>query len=249
MGGSARSAAGRPALFVVPHPDDETLAAGVTLAEHVIAGREVHILLLTRGEKSAARHVINGTAVSGWWGVRHDPAVEGYEPLDETAFGAARHRELLAAAGCLGIPAERIHEANLPNEGVTVANATQAIVATADAIGGDVGLWAPSHTVDDHPDHLAAGQAVQQLGVDDPVRWWDRRYYILPAYWSGDPRLPSVTYWWDTPADAAVAARARDACRAYGSWQPRAGVFACGYQSVPEMFAKIDVNPKCLVHK
>lgn len=245
---AAAATAGRPALFVIPHPDDETLAAGVVLAEHVAAGRDVHILLLSRGEKSAVLDVLNGTKTSGWWGVPHDPAVEGYAPLTETTFGAARQRELIAAMGALGIPADRLHEAGLPNEGVTIATAKAAIIAAADIIGGDVGLWAPSHTVDNHPDHLAAGQAVQQLGVDDPTRWWDRRYYVLPSYWA-DSRLSQVQWWWDNPANATITARARNACRVYGSWQPRAGVFACGYQSVPAMFSQIDTTPKCLVHK
>lgn len=238
----------RPALFVVPHADDETLAAGVVIAEHVAAGREVHLLLLSRGEKSVVLDILNGSVTSGWWGVPHDPVVEGYEPLTPEEFGAARVRELVAAAGALGVPADRIHEAGLPNEGVTVEAAKAAIVATADRIGGDVGLWAPSPVVDDHPDHLAAGRAVQQLGVEGPARWWDRRFYILPMYWS-DPRLSQVEHWWDTPASPAIRARAINACRAYASWQPRAGVFACGYQSVVTAFRRVESDPRCLVHR
>ncbi|MFF3867344.1 PIG-L deacetylase family protein [Micromonospora sp. NPDC001898] len=239
---------GRPALFVTAHADDETLAAGVVLAEHVAAGRDVHILLLSRGEKSVVLEGLNGGGTMGWWGVPHNPAVEGYQPLTEQSFGEARLRELVAAAGALGIPQERIHEAGLPNEGVTIAAAKAAIVACADQIGGDVGLWAPSHTVDNHVDHLAAGRAVRELGTDDPVRWWDRRYYVLPMYWQ-DARLSQVQWWWDYSSGPAVTARARNACRAYGSWQPRSGVYACGHHSVYAAFRTVEADPKCLVHK
>ncbi|MCZ7440806.1 PIG-L family deacetylase [Micromonospora sp. WMMC241] len=246
--GAAQAATGRPALFVIPHPDDETLAAGVVIAEHVAAGRDVHLLLLTRGEKSAVMDGLNGTGTMGWWGVTHNPQVEGYAPLTEATFGEARRREITAAAGALGVPADHIHEAGLPNEGVTVASAKAAIVACATDIGADVGLWAPSHTVDNHADHLAAGQAVRQLGTEDPVRWWDRRYYVLPMYWS-DARLSKVDWWWDYAANAQVTNRARNATRAYQGWQPANGMFAIGWHSTYSAFRTIEADPKCLVHR
>lgn len=243
----AAAQTGRPTIFVACHPDDETLGAGVVIAEHVPV-RDTHILWLTRGSKSAVRARLNGDGVAAWWGIAHNPAVEGYAPLTEQQFAAARLQEGLTAAGALGVAADHVHEAGLTDQAVTVAQAKAAIVALADEIGGDVGLWALSHTVDDNPDHLAAGRAVQQLGVEDPARWWDRRYYVLPAYWS-DPRLAQVDWWWDAPSGSTARARAINACRAYGAWQPRAGVFACGYHSVPAMFRQIDTNPRCLVHR
>jgi N-acetyl-1-D-myo-inositol-2-amino-2-deoxy-alpha-D-glucopyranoside deacetylase len=44
---------GRPArlVFVHAHPDDETLATGVAMAHHAIAGDEVHLLTCTLGEE------------------------------------------------------------------------------------------------------------------------------------------------------------------------------------------------------
>lgn len=44
---------GRPArlLLVHAHPDDESLATGVTIAHHVAAGDEVHVLTCTLGEQ------------------------------------------------------------------------------------------------------------------------------------------------------------------------------------------------------
>jgi LmbE family N-acetylglucosaminyl deacetylase len=36
-------------LFVLAHPDDESMGAGGTIARHVRAGVEVHLLCLTRG--------------------------------------------------------------------------------------------------------------------------------------------------------------------------------------------------------
>src|SRR5262249_40574059 len=79
--------AGRPWILVVPHPDDETLGAGVALAEKIAEGREAHILLLTRGTHSAVLQHINGARWSSWCRTWHNPAAEGYEPLDADSFG------------------------------------------------------------------------------------------------------------------------------------------------------------------
>ncbi|MFI1197687.1 PIG-L deacetylase family protein [Micromonospora sp. NPDC020750] len=247
---------GRPVIFVVPHPDDETLGAGVPIAEHVAAGRDVRILLLTRGTASNARAAINGTANPGtWWGPWHDPATEGYQPLSPELFGQARYDEMVAALGCLGVPADRIHEAGLLDTQVTIPAVKQAIVALADTLPqdrGDIGLWAPSYVVDDNPDHIAAGEAVRQLGAENPARWPDRRWWILPAYWT-DARLSQVAEVWDTPTDATITARVRNACRAYNAWHPPYS-FAIGYHSVLSMFNKMDgvganPQPRAMIHR
>src|SRR5687767_8913584 len=84
-------AAASPVLFVVAHPDDETLAMGVSIAEH--AGENVHVLILTAGTGSSAINMINGTAYSAWCGCTHNPATEGYSPLTVEQFGQARQTE------------------------------------------------------------------------------------------------------------------------------------------------------------
>lgn len=236
-----------PALFVAAHPDDETLAMGVAIAEHAAAGQDVHVLWLTRGQASGARDRINGDALSGWWGVLHEPAAEGYTPLSPAAFGAARITEASNAVACLG--AVTVHEAGLPDGGVTQPDAEAAIVAVADQIapGSAVRLKSHSHTVDDHGDHLAAGNAVLTLGDTDPGRFSDRRYYVLPWYWA-DPRLAQVSWGWDGPADADVEARAVNACRAYGAWSPPHS-YAIGWHSVPYLWPPLMDDPRCLVHE
>lgn len=234
-----------PALFIAAHPDDETLAMGVAIAEHAAAGQDVHVLWLTRGEASKARDAVNGVTTSGWWGVAHDPAVEGYTPLSVAEFGAARIAEATNAIGCMG--SITVHEAGLADGAVSQADAEDATVAVADQIapGGAVRLKTHSHTVDDHPDHLAAGNAVLALGDTDP-RFDDRRYYVLPTYWD-DPRLSQVSESWDKPGSAEIAARAVNACRAYGAWSPP-HTYAVGYHSVSSLWPPLMDDPRCLVH-
>lgn len=253
IGGRTRAVAATlpPALFVSAHPDDETLAMGVAIAEHVAAGRDVHVFWLTRGETSGARGSINGSGVNGWWGVQHDPGTEGYDPLDLATFGQARIEEATRAMLCLvaGLSASlTLHEARLVTGSVTQDQAEDAIVAVADAIapGAAVRVKTHSHVVEDHPDHLAAGKAAEALKAAHRTRFGDLRHYILPSYWT-DKRLSQVSETWDKPASTEISHRARNACRAYAAWHPPSS-YAIGYHSTSGLFAKLAPAPKCLYH-
>ena len=68
------------ALAVYAHPDDPEISCGATLARWTAAGGEVHVLVLTRGEKGS-----------------HDPAV------DIEALAGRRSGEIDAAARVLGL--------------------------------------------------------------------------------------------------------------------------------------------------
>lgn len=241
-----------PALFVAAHPDDETLAMSTAIAEHVAAGQEVHVLLLTDGELSGVRDILNGAALNAWWGTLHDPAAEGYSPLTPSTLAAARVVEARTALACLsaGLPGSlTLHQAGLPDGGVTAVAAQAAILAVADTIapGGPVRLKGHSPIVDSHSDHVAAGQALKALKLDDPVRFGDVRHYILPTYWS-DSRLSLVVESSDLPTDAGIRARVRAAVRSYGAWSPTLGSFAIGYHSVASQLDQLAANPKCLQH-
>jgi LmbE family N-acetylglucosaminyl deacetylase len=243
-----------PALYVAAHPDDVTLAMGVSVAEHLRAGQDVHVLHVTRGTASGVLAALNGTSTSPnpWWGVPHDPAVEGYTPLTPEQLGDVRMAETNTALDCLlsGYTGTLTrHEANLPDGAVTPDDAYREILAVCDAIAPDAPVRLKGHTwvpqLDTHPDHIAVGAAIRQLAVDWPTAFADVRYYLLPPYWT-DPDLNLVKESWDTPADAGVAARAVNAVRCHGAWGP--GRFAVGFHSTYGYFATLLAGPKCLYH-
>ena len=68
------------ALAVYAHPDDPEISCGATLARWAAGGCEVHVLVLTRGEKGS-----------------HDPAV------DLQRLAARRQAEMAAAGKVLGV--------------------------------------------------------------------------------------------------------------------------------------------------
>jgi len=109
-------------------------------------------------------------------------------------------------------------------------------------------LWATSYLVDGHPTHLAAGQAVRELGREQPTRFRDRRYVVLRTYWN-DPRLTQVSETVGGPASAEERDRTINAARAYGTWQPRSGAFAIGNHSTSTLFGLALTDPKVMVHR
>ena len=96
MGGdAARDARTGPVLAVFAHPDDAEISAGGTLAKWARLGREVHLLVLTNGDRGSG-----------------DPTT------DRGALAATRLAETEAAAAILGLASVRIlgiHDGELGN--------------------------------------------------------------------------------------------------------------------------------------
>ena len=86
-----------PVLAVFAHPDDAEIAAGGTLAMWAAAGREVHLFVLTNGDRGSA-----------------DPAA------DRAAIAETRRKETEAAGAVLGLAGTRVlgvHDGELENTG------------------------------------------------------------------------------------------------------------------------------------
>lgn len=243
-----------PAVFAFAHPDDETLAAGVAVVEHLAAGQDVHLVCMTLGGGSQVRQVLNGATAnpSAYWGVHHDPADEGYPPLDVPGFETARVAEWQRAGALMrsGLTGSlTLTLMALPDGGVTQVAAREALLefcAALPLVGEGDQIRLKTHTpvpeLDAHPDHRAIGRAVEEIHASNPALFAAPRYYVLPGTW-GSPALDLVDWHWDTPASTATAARARNAARSYGSWP-----FAIGHHSRPDWFALLVSDPKCLFH-
>jgi LmbE family N-acetylglucosaminyl deacetylase len=84
------AALGARVLVIVPHPDDEILATGGTIRRLLESGAHVKVIIVTAGDsyRRAAERM---------------PGVSG--PAAYLALGEVRHRESLAAAADIGLPA------------------------------------------------------------------------------------------------------------------------------------------------
>lgn len=223
---------GRPLFIYEPHQDDGVLFAGQVAAHHVLAGREVHVVLMSNGSTSSARGKVNGTQYAGaWWGGTHDPDHEGYAPLTPVQFAEARTREWRASWLQLGVPVERQHFGqNMPGV-VTLPDAVGAPYAL-DTIAywmdlyPDAGHYA-MHWEDPNSDHATCGFALRQRRLADPAM--DARWLTKPEEAAGAGAQPYAV-----PASllAEVKMMQRRAAVAYGAWAPEVDSYAIGYHSV-----------------
>ncbi len=149
----------QPALIVAPHPDDETLGCGGTIALKRRAGADVTIVFVSDGTASHAGRI------------------------DEPALREMRRGEARAAGATLGVVADRLVFLGLPDGHL---RSEQAALADrlAELIGQSAArqVFAPYRhdTTDDHVVvHAAARSAVGRAGrgvtlYEYPVWFWRR---------------------------------------------------------------------------
>jgi LmbE family N-acetylglucosaminyl deacetylase len=134
-------------LVVAPHPDDESLAAGMLIQRTLAAGGRADVLLLTDGDMNPwpqrwlERRIVIDTAARARWGAR-------------------RRREVSAALGRLGVGPEHFHALGWHDMAVTDelrlrhADAVTAIRRIVERVRPN--LVVMPDLGDAHPDHGSA---------------------------------------------------------------------------------------------
>ncbi len=228
--------------FLEPHQDDAVLFMAQVVAHHVLAGREVHAVLMSNGSTSNVLNELNGTAPDPtWWGGTHNPAAEGYTPLSATDFGLARTREWRQSWRHLGVPDSQMHlgmdlaSSDLLPSNISTGYATDVMeyLADADATAGrDQPGFYTMHWNDAHSDHAACGSALRTLRLNDPG-FSDARWLVKPEEAAS---AGASTYSVPSAMLAEVKLRQRHASWAYGAWAPEQGAYAIGMHSVATYF-------------
>lgn len=235
-------------LWVWAHPDDEIIAAGLSLRQHLEAARDCYVLTLTRGTASGVRDFLNGAGVDFTWGMAHDPTAEGYAPLSPADFGAARYAETRGALTILASGTGRtvtMLEGGLQDGAVAKADVMTAIADVYASIcaPGET-LWLKTHTdllasggtPLENPDHTAAAQAVRQLSVDQPTIFGNVRFYVEPEHWADSVVVAKHPTSIKPATGTHQSAATLNAYEPFRAWVPDAGRFAIGRQSVATLF-------------
>lgn len=241
----------RPVIFYAPHADDETLNMGITIAEHVAAGRDTHVVLLTYGRVTGALDMINGITNSGYWKLTHDPAFEGYSPLTKTDLEQARIREFRHACACLGVPQSNLHIEYLDDpttggESITKAEA-KAVMQNYIAAYPTADHFTLSYH-DIHPDHDSCGEALLELYNANEIDYNVRFLISMATRTNYESKGKTIPGWKDTPTNSTITNRLINACRCYAAWAPTVGSYAIGYHSVASQFDKLLQNPYHYIH-
>jgi len=216
-----------PAVFFTPHPDDETLAMAGAIKEHLAAGRSVFVELLTHGEASAVRTILQDGGTCSWHSGTHNHV------LTPAQFGQARVTEFLDAMSTLGV--KGVHVSDLGDGNLTVAEVASRIgfwekhkPAPGVSYKGTLGTTQSDAGGATHPDHIATWTALTTSGLAD-VRGYNASLYT-PI--TGKP-LNTVHL------DASTCAAKTAALAVYMVWNPSAARYAVGYHSVKATFDSV----------
>jgi LmbE family N-acetylglucosaminyl deacetylase len=158
-------------LAIFPHPDDETLAMGSTLARYAAEGVETCLICATRGER-------------GWYESQGpNPGLQG--------VGQIREAELRCAAEHLGL--QEVHFLDYIDGDLDQASPQEIITRIAvhiRRIRPQVVVTFPPDGVYGHPDHIAISQftaaalvSAADLGFEEtlPVHLVSKFYYVADS--------------------------------------------------------------------
>jgi LmbE family N-acetylglucosaminyl deacetylase len=159
-------------MMFAPHPDDESLAAGVFLQRAVAAGAAVRVVYATDGERNC-------------WPQRVLERKIRISDKDRRRWGVRRQGEALAALQVLGIAPGDVGFLSMPDQGVTDL-LLKGCEETMQRLAAVISDWQPTHLLlpsaaDTHPDH--SGLAVLlELVIEDflpPQPWLTRLHYLV----------------------------------------------------------------------
>ncbi|WP_028777311.1 PIG-L family deacetylase [Shimazuella kribbensis] len=221
-----------PAIFFIPHQDDETLSMGVAITQHLDAGRDVIIVLYTNGEGSVAQKILNGQRKSNWWGSIHDPNKEGYGYVNDQTFTQARTKEFMTALLQLGVKRENIHIRPLlpiPN----LKTVKQLILEYAYKYPNASYKAMSQH--DSSLSHALSGQALVDLYHQHIIS--DIRLFVSRNDFT---KLKNLGF--TIKPNFFQAYRIKKAALVYQTWNPKGGFFAIGYHSVASQFESMLSN-------
>lgn len=151
-------------MFVHPHPDDESIACGGLIAEHLARGDEVHVVTCTGGEEGENQSGIDlGGRDMG--DVRRDEMAAAV-----VALGSPDHHWLgYRDSGMVGEPsnehADAFHGADLYEAAARLARLLR-------QVRPDVVVCDDEHGTYGHPDHVKAHRVTAralQMAADE---WW-----------------------------------------------------------------------------
>lgn len=181
---------GRPLRLVAvhAHPDDETLATGVALAHHALAGDEVHVLTCTLGEE--------GEVIP--------PALAHLEGTDE--LGLHRQGEIARATTALGVrhhwlggDLPRWRDSGMEGSeaaahprafaGAPVEEAAAVLAVHLEELRPDVVLTYDPQGGYRHPDHVQTHRVTVAALRSLPTEHRPRLYVVLtPRSWAEEDR-------------------------------------------------------------
>jgi LmbE family N-acetylglucosaminyl deacetylase len=235
----AVSSGGDVVIWHIPHADDETLGMAGAISSSVKEGNTNIVLLYTAGGASGVRLVINGLIYCRYHNRWHQPAEEGYEPLNEEAFKQARIRETINALEVLGVKRENIFFMDIPDGSLTV-KAAYAIIKAYD-LKFPQAKHRTTSLYDSHTDHRNLARALLIFSEEEKASGRDVDVAFYKVYHYNLPEVERQA----TAVRVLVEDKEKkmEALNVFTYWAPEEERFSVGIHSVPRLFAGAFSDP------
>lgn len=248
-----------PIIYLVPHADDEVLTFGVDIINQIKNNREVYVLLLSQGEDSTAREVINGLydeqsshiyplfgpVKCTWHGVYHDPHKESFlhGHLDQNEFGEIRSNDFKLASEALGVKKENIFLETLSSGEFNKSNISRII----EKYHGQFpeAEFRTMSWYDRHAPHALIGAIIkekEEKGDIHPLK----TTYFLSIYTDrfAKARVPFKIKKIQTQDNQSLL----NGINVYKKYDPINGLYGSGYHSVKSQFDQLQQIPYVNIH-
>lgn len=206
-------------VFYIPHQDDEALTFGVAIMNHLKAGYEVHVVLLTDGSASGVRKKM------------------GMTPAE---FTKARNKEFALSLKSMGVKDSNVQYMGFKDSQLTVAQ-VEKVIKSYEKKYAKARHKTFSWTDKDNHDHSNAGIAlrnVQKAKITD-----DARYYVRRGDNPKGIKLTTEKY------KTVYNPNMKQVSKAYSVVDEKKGLYGIGRKSVKKSFESFDKMPLSRYHR
>lgn len=225
MTGELRLTSADRVLFVLPHPDDESLATAGLIQKARDAGAAIRLLFATDGDNNP-------------WAQRVSDRSLWITARDRARFGAIRRGEVLAALSTLDVPGDSVTFLAFPDQGLTAL-----LMRADDHLFDDLReavlrfrptVVASPSMLDRHPDHSALGVVVAQVLSDLLIGLpRDLRFFIHHPERRREPSSTTTVH-----LDADAIGRKQAAIESHRTQQFWRGSWLAGFARAEELFCE-----------
>jgi N-acetylmuramoyl-L-alanine amidase len=251
-----------PVVYFVPHADDEVLTYAIDIRNQISKGRKVYLVLLSKGEDSGAREILNGvydgesssqllTGHKAYCSIHktyHDPITENYLHgyLSEETFGVAREEDFFHAVSAMGVPENQAFSDIVPLNDFTEDNIkpvlNKYIQMFPDADFRTMSMY------DVHEPHAEIGKTLKSLEKEEVISPFKTLYFVS-VYTDRFARInipyqkytSLVEHTFDKPFIL-------NAMESYEEYHPEQGRYAIGYHSVASQFNSFEKSMYAKFH-
>lgn len=202
-------------LFFTPHQDDELLAMGTDIINHINDGHDVKVILCTDGVSSKVRRLLSKQGSCTWHSGIHNYGI------NEAEFIALRDEEFKASCRALGVREDNIHiyHSRGVDGSLTIAKAREIFLYYMNMFPNSrVKTYTPCGPSAEHTDHKTLGKAALELYNEGRIWNNDLRFYIEP--WLIDQWKEANPGKWSGPVRTPDEYKIDNALAAYKIWSP-----------------------------